>query len=78
MENVSVNVKKPWGAYNIVERGEGSGKKSYWNRIGSAFLNHDGSWNIYLEALPVNGKVQIREVKEDDRRKGELAQKAEA
>ena len=70
--------KQPWGAYNIVERGEGLTKKSYWNRIGSAFLNHDGSWNIFLDALPLGGKVQIREVKDDDRRKGELALKAEA
>ena len=45
---VGVGVKKPWGAFNIVERGE----KSFWNRIGTAFRNHDGSYNIYLDALP--------------------------
>jgi len=73
---VGVGVKKPWGAFNIVERGE----KSFWNRIGTAFRNHDGSYNIYLDALPIGGKVQIREIKDDDRRKerGELAEKAEA
>lgn len=69
-----VSAKKPWGAYNIVERND----KSYWHRIGSAFRNQDGSWNILLDSLPCNGKVQIREIKDDDRRKGELAQKAEA
>jgi hypothetical protein len=74
MEDQSVSAKKPWGAFNIVERGE----KSYWNRIGTAFRNQDGSYNIYLDALPVGGKVQIREIKDDDRRKGELAEKAEA
>jgi len=73
---VGVGVKKPWGAFNIVERGE----KSFWNRIGTAFRNHDGSYNIYLDALPIGGKIQIREIKDDDRRKerGELAEKAEA
>ena len=63
---------KPWAAYNIVERGE----KHYWNRVGSAFRNRDGSYNIYLDSLPRDGKIQIREVKDDDRR-GVLAEKAE-
>ena len=71
---VGVGVKKPWGAFNIVERGE----KSFWNRIGTAFLNRDGSYNIYLDALPRDGKVQIREIKDEDRRKGELTERAEA
>ena len=78
MENQqqSSGVKKPWGAFNVVEKGE----KSFWNRIGTAYLNRDGSFNIYLDALPRDGKVQIREIKDDDRRKerGELAEKAEA
>ena len=69
-------VKKPWGAFNIVEKGD----KSFWNRVGTAYQNRDGSYNIYLDALPRDGKVQIREIKDDDRRKdrGELAEKAEA
>jgi hypothetical protein len=54
--------RKPWAAFNIVERGE----KRYWNRIGTAFKNNDGSFNIFLDALPIGGKVQIRE---DDREK---------
>ena len=74
MENPGTGVKKPWGAFNIVEKGE----KSFWNRIGTAFLNRDGSYNIYLDALPRDGKVQIREIKDEDRRKGELAERAEA
>jgi hypothetical protein len=52
--------RKPWAAFNIVERGE----KKFWNRIGSAFKNRDGSYNIFLDAIPLGGKVQIRE---DDR-----------
>ncbi|MGZ6143511.1 MAG: hypothetical protein ACXWLM_09235, partial [Myxococcales bacterium] len=51
---------KPWAAFNIIERGEGAGKKRIWSRVGSAFKNRDGSFNIYLDSFPLGGKVQIR------------------
>jgi hypothetical protein len=35
--------------------------KNYWNRIGVAFVNNDGSLNVRLEALPVSGELQIRD-----------------
>jgi hypothetical protein len=44
-------------AYVITERAG----KSYWNRIGVAFVNHDGSLNVKLEAMPVGGELQIRD-----------------
>jgi hypothetical protein len=35
--------------------------KDYWFRIGTAFENHDGSWNVDLHVLPfAEGKIQIR------------------
>jgi hypothetical protein len=37
------------------------GRKTFWLRIGRAFHNKDGSINVYLDALPVGGKLQIRE-----------------
>ena len=41
--------------------------KSYWNRIGVAFVNSDGSINVRLEAVPVSGEMQIRDyVPRDD------------
>ena len=43
--------------YVITRRNE----KSYWNRIGIAFVNSDGSINVRLEALPVSGEMQIRD-----------------
>jgi hypothetical protein len=43
--------------YVITER---SGK-SYWNRIGVAFVNKDGSINVRLEAAPISGEMQIRD-----------------
>lgn len=35
--------------------------KSYWNRVGVAFVNSDGSINVKLEAVPVSGELQIRD-----------------
>ncbi len=56
MESVK---KVPLVVYTIVER-ERDGKK-FWVRIGTAFKNHDGSLNAYLDAVPVNGTMHIRE-----------------
>jgi hypothetical protein len=35
--------------------------KSHWTRCGAAFENKDGSANVFLDALPVSGKLQIRD-----------------
>jgi hypothetical protein len=43
--------------YVITTRGD----KKYWNRVGAAFLNNDGSINVKLESLPVAGELQIRD-----------------
>jgi len=42
--------------FTIVERNG----KNFWVRIGTAFINKDGSETVYLDALPVNGRMQIR------------------
>lgn len=34
--------------------------KDFWVKIGSAWKNRDGSLNIKLDALPLNGKLQVR------------------
>jgi hypothetical protein len=51
-----------------VESGGDNGKpkKTYWMRIGIAFVNRDGSTNVYLDAAPTNGKLQIRDFDERD------------
>ena len=43
--------------YTITERGD----KSYWTKIGVAYTNRDGSINLKLEAVPVNGTMQVRD-----------------
>lgn len=35
--------------------------KTFWLRMGAGFRNRDKSINIYLDGLPVNGKLQLRE-----------------
>lgn len=35
--------------------------KNFWNRVGVAFVNNDGSINVKLEAVPVSGEIQIRD-----------------
>ena len=49
--------KSPRQVFTIVERNG----KSYWIKIGAAFPNHDGSETVLLDALPVNGRIQIRD-----------------
>ena len=43
--------------YKITDRGG----RSYWNRIGVAYVNADGSLNVELEALPTDGRMHIRD-----------------
>lgn len=50
--------------YTIIDRGEN--QKAYWLRIGTCWTNKDGSFNVNLDALPVNGKLNIRDKKEWD------------
>src|SRR5207244_602643 len=42
---------------NIVKK-EGEGK---WREVGAAWVNADNSINIVLDAMPVNGRLQIRD-----------------
>ena len=52
----------------VEDRREG---KSMWTRVGTAFENNDGSWNIRLSALPVaGGRLNMRDplVRTDEER----------
>lgn len=41
---------------------------SIWVRAGSAFVNKDGSLNVLLDVLPLDGKLHVREA--GDKREG--------
>lgn len=45
----------------------GEGKKEFWLRCGTAFENRDGSWSIVLDALPINGRLIVRDEKQHER-----------
>ena len=45
---------------------EKSDGKTHWFKIGHAYLNRDGSTNIYLDALPASMKMQLRDYDEKD------------
>ena len=42
--------------YTITERDN----KSFWTKVGIAYTNKDGSISVKLDAIPVNGTLQIR------------------
>ena len=48
--------------FTVCPRGEG--KKDFWLRVGTCFTTRDGSFSIILDALPVNGKLIVREPRE--------------
>jgi hypothetical protein len=53
----------------VVERGEGKDKKSFWTRIGVAFENRDGSYNLrfdYFPARPETTTIQLRAIEPRD------------
>jgi hypothetical protein len=62
MDEQQRNIK---AVYTVVERGQ---SKSFWVRIGVGFTNKDGSLNLRLDAIPVNGMLQVREWEPYDRR----------
>lgn len=39
----------------------GEGENKFWNKIGVAFVNSDGSINVKLAALPVSGELHLRD-----------------
>jgi len=41
--------------------------KSFWIKIGAAFINQDGSETVLLDALPVTGRLQIRSAPDNGR-----------
>jgi len=67
MANEKKNMKQLVAA---IERGEGDDKKTYWTRIGVAFENRDGSWNLrfdFLPARPGETTVQLRDFEAKDK-----------
>lgn len=63
--NESITLKD---VFAISERGQSFGEtrdqgpgKDRWTRIGIGFVNRDNSINVVLDAIPLNGRLQIRD-----------------
>jgi hypothetical protein len=47
--------------YAIYESKNDRRDRARWVRIGVSFQNRDGSLNVLLDALPLSGRLQIRD-----------------
>lgn len=47
----------------VSERMIRGAKQTFYNKVGVAYLNEDGTIDVVLEAVPVNGRFQIRDWK---------------
>lgn len=56
----------------VISEREGEENK-LWARIGVAFMNKDESWNVVLDAVPITGRLHIRDrvSKKPEHKKGE-------
>ena len=55
--------RRKWAVFTIRERA--GLEKPIWLRIGIAFMNRDGSFSLYLDAQPLEGKLHMREWREE-------------
>jgi hypothetical protein len=59
------SAKPAFNVYTIDDRGEG--KEPFWLKIGAAFEHKDDKgFNIVLQALPIDGRLVLREPKEPE------------
>ena len=66
-ETQKKNFKQLWMVEEIPGKVGIDGRpKSYWTKVGVAFENRDGSWSLHLAAVPVNGKLQMRDPQTDE------------
>jgi hypothetical protein len=57
------NTSKRLEVFSVKEQWEkDTGQKhSSWVKAGTAWVNRDGSINVYLDVLPIDGKLHVRE-----------------
>ena len=60
-----LDIGKRLQVFSIKEQKDrGDGKTEFWVRAGTAWVNRDGSMNVYLDVLPLDGKLHVREQSE--------------
>ena len=56
---------KRYQVFSVRETRDREGRAtSVWVKAGSAWVNRDGSLNVYLDVLPLDGKLHVREALE--------------
>lgn len=53
----------------VVTGGEKEGEKGFWTKVGAAWANKSGGYNLQLDALPVGGKLVLLPPKEKEEKK---------
>jgi hypothetical protein len=43
---------------------DGRERSTVWVKAGSAWINRDGSMNVYLDVLPLDGRLHVREAQD--------------
>ncbi|VAW75396.1 hypothetical protein MNBD_GAMMA13-700 [hydrothermal vent metagenome] len=62
-DNTNAGRKPDFAAYNVRESKDGKG---YWNKVGAAWKHRDGKgFDIDLDSVPVNGRVTLRELRDE-------------
>ena len=72
---------KPTHKVFVVEdrAGDGDENEAFWTRVGSAWPHKDGKGiNVVLSALPVNGRIVLREYTVEDEKADEARKKQKA
>ncbi|EKD42199.1 MAG: hypothetical protein ACD_73C00272G0001 [uncultured bacterium] len=59
MENKKITIKDVFVISDTADKES----PNRWIKVGVAFLNKDDSLNLVLDALPINGKLHIRDRK---------------
>lgn len=57
--------KRSYKQVFMVEK-SGDGERSFWTNVGVAFVNKDNSLTVELNAIPLSGRLQIRDPKPKD------------
>lgn len=62
-DNPNAPKKPDFIAYNVKESPDGKG---YWQKLGAAWQHRDGGgYDIALDSLPVDGRITLREMREE-------------
>jgi hypothetical protein len=62
-------------AFSVIRR---EGQDDFWLNVGLAFPHKDGKgFNIVLQALPLDGKIVLREPVEDDQAQAQASEAGE-